>query len=366
MIARWLLLIFYLLIAAKSENSGTISGVVLNASTGKTPLSGIEVILRARVGGEDLICTRTVADDQGRFVFDKLPLGEEYIYIPGANRDGVHYPGERVRLTFDRPHAKTELAVCDAVSQPNPLVIRRQEISIRTTPGALIVTEALTIDNPSDRCYVGLSSQASGEPITLQLAVPGNFERTTFDKEFYGRRFTMLGDKLATSVPWPPGLRDLKFTYTVPLEQGLCCWQRPLDLPCEFIRVSVNTNNAGEVQCNLPAGSSAPGETVFQSSGEILKSGHVIRVEMGSLPAPLMSYARWIAVGVLLVLLIIAGIAGFGQKRRAAGQKRCDKDAAKSRSIKDRSPRTILMNLLANGTGVTLASRHYGFARLVE
>jgi hypothetical protein len=322
MIARWLIVVSCLVATAKAENGGAISGVVLDASNGRAPLGGIEVILRARVGGEDVICDRTVTDDQGRFAFERLPVGEGCSYTPGANRDGVHYPGERVRLSSERPRAEVELAACEAVSQPNPLVIRRQDVFIRSVPGALIVTEKLMIDNPSGRCYVGVAQQAGGEPITLQLGVPENFQRTTFDEEFYGRRFRMVAGKLTTSIPWTPGQRELKFTYTVPLEQG-ASWQRPLDLPCESIRVSVNTERAGDVQCNLPAAAGVAGEAVFESCGGVLQPGYMVRVEMGSLPAPMMCYGRWIAVGTLIVMFIIAGIASIGRNRPAGRGTRC-------------------------------------------
>jgi hypothetical protein len=317
MIANTLTLSFCLLVASADAGGGTISGVVVNATGEKTPLGGCQVVLRAMAGNASSICGETTTDGQGRFAFNNLQLGEEYCYLPGANRDGVHFPGARVQLTAQRPHVEVKLSVYDSITAPSPLVIRRQEIAMKFQAGALSVTESIIVDNPTRRCYVGASSQKDGEPITMQLAIPSDFERTTFQKEFFGRRFNILGDKLVTSVPWPPGQRELKFTYVLPIEKNNYLWQRPLDLPCEELRVRVQAADAREIACNLAAGPvDMPGELVYQSRGEILPKGHTVRVELGRLPVPLMAYARWLAVTLLVASFIAGGGLIYVHRRR--------------------------------------------------
>jgi hypothetical protein len=319
MIAKSLVLLYCLLTAASDAGGGTIAGTIVNASAEKTPVNRAEVVLRVQAHGETLICGETISNEQGRFAFHNLPQGEEYTYMPGANRDGVHYPGPRLHLTAQKPYAEVELSVCDSISAPSPLVIRRQDISMRFQSGALSVAESIIVDNPTQRCYVGACSEKDGEPITMQLAVPSNFERTTFLMEFFGRRFILLGDILVTSVPWPPGRHELKFTYVLPIQQGIYLWQRPLDLPCEQLRISIETNKADDVSCNLPAAPmQSSGKVVYQSHGKILPKGHVIRVELGHLPVPFMSYARWLAVTLLLVLFLIGGSLIFVRLRRTS------------------------------------------------
>jgi len=308
MIAKTLILLYCLLTAAPDAGGGTITGTVVNASAGKTFISGAEVVLRAEVHGESMICGQTVTDRDGRFVFHNLPQGDEYWYLPGANRDGVHFPGPRLQINVQKPLADAELAVYDSISAPCPLVIRRQDISMRFQSGALSVTESIIVDNPTRQCYVGARSQDGGEPITMQLSIPLNFERITFQTEFFGRRFCLLGDKLVTSLPWPPGQRELEFTYVVPVQQGFYLWQRPLDLPCEQLRVSIETPKVEDIPCNLSAEpSSTPDKAVYQSRGATLPKGHVVRVELGRLRVPFMTYAHWLAAALLLVSFCIGG-----------------------------------------------------------
>ena len=339
MIAKTLILLSFLLTAGPDAGGGTITGTVVNSSSGKTPISGAEVVLRAEVRGESVICGQTLADRQGRFVFHDLPQGNEYWYLPGANRDAVHFPGPRLHLTPQRPSADVELSVYDSISAPCPLVIRRQDISMRFQSGALSVTESIIVDNPTRRCYVGARSQDGGEPITMQLSIPPNFERITFQREFFGRRFCLLGDKLATSIPWPPGQRQLEFTYVLPVQQGFYLWQRPLDLPCEQLCLSIETPKVEDISCNLSAEpSSTPDKAVYQSHGATLPKGYVVRVELGRLPVPFMTYARWLAAALLFVSFCIGGSLIFKQLYDAS-KHRPPIDTQKSNILSTKTPR---------------------------
>ncbi len=260
---------------------GTIRGTVVNATQGRVPVTRTEVVLRAAVDGRFVPLAEATTDAHGRFLFTGLPVGADYLYLPGANRDGVHYPGKRIVLTREHPYADVELEVCDSVTHPSPLVIRRHEITIRPEPGVLKVAETIVVENPTNATYVGRPTEESKTPVTLRLAIPSDFDRTTFHKEFYGRRFSLVDERLVTGIPWTPGRRELKFTYTLPNTERHRLWERPLDLPCSHVRVRVETDKPEEVLCSLDRWSElAPGELVFESKGQTLPAGHVIRVEL--------------------------------------------------------------------------------------
>ena len=289
----------------------------MNASQDNAPVAGAEVVLRIKLDGQFGPMDQTTTDAEGKFLFGDLMVGEHFHCLPGANRDGVHYPGPRVRLTAARPRVAAKLAVRDALTRPCPLVVRRHEIDVRPEPGSLTVTESLLIANPSSKCYVGEPVGEVEEPITLRLAIPSGFERATFHKEFFGREFSLADGKLVTRIPWQPGERKLKLTYVLPNSQKHALWERPLDLPCSHVRVRVRTANPDEVACNLerilvePQGEST--ELTFESKGRTLAAGHVLRLELGRLPVPVMAYARWLA---LLVLTHLIGGATFIMIRR--------------------------------------------------
>ena len=211
----------------------------MNASRGKTPVPDTEVVLRIRLGDDFVPFHQSKTDAQGKFRFEHVPIGKDYRYLPGASRDGVHYPGPPFEVTSKQPWVSVDLQVWDSVTEPNPLVIRRQEIVLRPEPGLLYVTEAMLVENPTSACYVGRAAEGESEPVTLRLGIPSDFAQTTFFKEFFGRRFAISKQGLVTGIAWPPGRRELSFTYVVPNEKKYYRWQRPLDLPCYGLRVRV-------------------------------------------------------------------------------------------------------------------------------
>ena len=249
-------------------------------------------------------------------------MGDGVVYQAGATRHGIFYPGPRIRLTDLQPIARTELSVCDAVASPNPLVLKKMDVTIRPETGLLKVTESLLLENPSHTCYVGEAAHDGADPVTLELSIPPDFERTTFDQEFFGRRFAVVNNKVVTSVPWPPGQRELRYTYVLRNTQEVSQWKRPLDLPCSNVTVRVEGKSPDEVRCELLRRTTAGEKTVvFESAGQELPAGQVLQVELGRLPLPWMTYGKWAAVAVMLVLIAGAGWLHFRRGNRQSPAK---------------------------------------------
>lgn len=310
-------LLLLLLVAsdAADEPKGVIAGQVVNASRGDTPVPEAEVVLQVRIEGEFVPVEKTQADAEGRFRFESLPLDDDLLYLPGANRDDIHYPGQRIELTTSRSVATTTIAVRDAVSQPNPLVIRRHEIVLRGEPGVLHVVEAMLVDNPGQTTYVG--SQAEGhDPVTFELGIPDDFERLTFEEEFFGREFMAVDGRVVSGLPWTPGRRWLRYTYSIANEDAYRVWERRIDLPSDDLRIRVQHSNPDEVTCNLPQRSAeSTGEVLFTANGR-LDAGQVIQIEMGRLPLVWTQYARWLALATLLGVVAAAALIHRWSRRR--------------------------------------------------
>ena len=234
-------LVLSLLVAGQTgADHGLIRGVVREASPAGAALGNIEVILRVEVDGQFVPAAQTISDADGSFQFTGLPVDAQYVYLPGANLGGIHYPGARVRLTEAQPRADVLLAATPPLTGPNPLVILQQEIDLQTAPGVLRVRERLIIDNPTRSTYVGRAEGGQEQPVTLQLNIPADFQRVTFDHEFFGRRFSVVDGKLVTGIPWTPGRRELAFTYTLRNQDTCRVWLRPLDLPCQQLSLRVD------------------------------------------------------------------------------------------------------------------------------
>jgi hypothetical protein len=305
-----------LALATSSLHAGAITGTVVNTSTGTPVPCQVEIVLQTLVDGQFVPLREGISDQQGRFAFNRLPVGDNYVYQVGATRHGIFYPGPRIRLNELQPAAQARLSVCDAAASPCPLVLKKMDVTIRAETGILKVTESLVIDNPSHTCYVGTALHEGADPVTLELSIPPDFERTTFDQEFFGRRFMAVNGKLVTGIPWTPGERVLSYTYVLRNTKEILRWQRPMDLPCSNVTIRVEGKAADEVRCELP-GLAAAGENAseFASQGQEIPAGQVLSVELGRLPLPWMSYGKWVALAIMIVLIVGATCLHFLRRR---------------------------------------------------
>jgi hypothetical protein len=322
-------------------DSGRIRGVVVNASKGNAPVAGAEVVLRIQEDGGFVPVAATAADDRGRFRFDDLPTQGHLLFSPGASHDGVYYPGPRLRLGPETSTPVT-LQVFDTITEPCPLVELRHEVLVRPEPGLLSVTESIVVSNPTSACYVG-PPRENDRTVTLRLSIADNFEKVTFHNEFFGRRFVLSNGKLVTNVPWPPGDRELQFTYIVPVTKEQQGWERPLDLPCSRLIVRVASPTPESVSCNLGVTTQQAGQVTFDSENRPLPPGYVVQVGLGSLRLPAMFRARWIALAVLGGLIAAGTIAILARRRTSIAESR--PSGAKLRLRAGRKPRRLCQNL---------------------
>jgi hypothetical protein len=280
---------------------GIIQGTVIDGTNSGNLLPRVEVILRASVGGEMVPVGQTRTDRYGRFAFDDVPLDPSVLYLPGANRDGVHYPGERVQLDSERRIAEVELVTYSAVDAPCPLVAERHEFDLSVEGQTLVVSESLSLSNPSQTTFVG-QPMGGGVPVTFSLSIPPDFDRVTFDKELYGRRFQIVDHQPVTDMPWLPGKQEVRFTYRIPLVESEGRFLRPLDVPTATVRVRVTGTLADQITCNLPL-TSRTGPLEYASANGSLPEHFALELQFTKLPTSWIRNARWFALGLLLALV---------------------------------------------------------------
>jgi hypothetical protein len=306
------------------QNGTAIEGLVVNGSQGGVPVAGAEVVLRAIHGSEFGLVSQTLTNGKGWFRFDHLPADPDLAFLPGANRQGTHYPGPRLRLRPGEPPVRVQLTVYDAVASPCPLLAEQYDIDVNVKTGVLEIKEMLVVSNPTLTTFLGDASKDSS-PTTLSLAIPDGFERVTFDQEFDGRHFRMAGGHVVTDLPWPPGKRRLVFSYQLPVDQSRRILERRLDLPCGQVRVLVRGENAGNVSCNLPrVAASPPSPILFESSRQTTAAGEIIRLEFSHLSVPWIVSGRWLALALLGILVVVTGgwrVMRGGWRVRATGQR---------------------------------------------
>jgi hypothetical protein len=169
------------------------------------------------------------------------------------------------------------------------------------------ISETLLITNPSQNTYVGEQVE-DAPPATLRLSVPPNFDRITFGSEFYGRRFRIVDHQPVTDIAWPPGERELKFSYRIPISESGGVLRRPLDMPCRSATLRVRGQNAEEITCNLDLAERDSSETVFASTDKELPAGQIIELQIGAVPFPWVECTRWGSLVALAALMLATAV----------------------------------------------------------
>jgi len=297
-----------LLPGVESPGNVIIQGVVVNGSKSAAPVAGAEVVLLAGKDNQFKHVASTTTNQNGCFVFDHRHLtpSPDLVYVPGANWDGVHYPGPRLQLDPHGEPRRIRLTVHDAVASPCPLVAEVHEIDIHVNTGVLDVTEIVVVDNPSSTTYVGTADPDAhmAAPTTLSMSIPEGVSHVTFNKEFDGRNFRLMDGRLVTSVPWPPGKRQLAFIYQLPVENDQLLFKRLLDLPCLHARVAVTGQCSQQLTCNLPKVTAPDLVPIsFESAGQTLPAGYTLQLQMRQMSVSWIVYARWAAIILLGGLL---------------------------------------------------------------
>jgi hypothetical protein len=209
-----------------------------------------------------------------------------------------------VRLDHGNRLEHVRIAVFEAVDSPSPLEAQRHDIDVIVCQGVMEINETLVISNSSRTTYIGNEDE---EPlVTLRLSIPPNFDRVTFANEFYGRRFRIVDHQPMTDIPWPPGSRELKFSYRIPSAGGLL--RRTLDLPCCNVTLRVRGENTEKISCNLAQAEGNAEAIAFASAGEPLAAGEQIELQIGAPPFPWMKFGRWGSVIGLAGLALVTAV----------------------------------------------------------
>lgn len=323
MITGYLLCIAATMIGWQASSDGWIGGIVVNESHSQEPVAGATVVLQIKTEGDFVLLDQTTTDAAGRYLFRHLLVNPHVVYKASAHHAGIHYPGPSIRLSSEENTAGITLKVRDTVASPSPLRVKSHRIEIQPSSGQVAVTETLLIDNPTQLTYVGESQNAeSSDPTTVQLSIPADFQKVTFQQEFFGRRFAVRDGRLVTSLPWEPGTREVKFTYFLRNTQLHRRWERTLDLPTKQVELRVAATDPDDVTCNLKSlgtqqqvGST---ELRFASDDAGLPAQFVIQCELGRLPVPWTTYAKW-GVGITLGLIVVLALLLGRRTARAAG-----------------------------------------------
>ena len=208
---------------ARAAETGTIEGRVINGTTGK-PQSRVEVTLTRGSGDRREEQTLLTGAD-GRYSFEDLPTGEDTFYVLDALYEGGLFAGRPLTIpanTRKAPEIKTTLRVFEPTTDPNAILIRRDDLFLVHDGNRISVIEAIKVINPTKSAYIGRGSALSGsdaDGVTPSLGfalpdttVPETFRWLAADLDV-PQAVEIQGVGFGITSAIPPGEVDFTFSY---------------------------------------------------------------------------------------------------------------------------------------------------------
>lgn len=304
---------------------GTIEGRVLDR-TSNAPARGARVTLISGTpegAGEERATVRTGAD--GRFRFAGLATGADRIYALDVVYRGGAYAGEALTLPDDTaqpPVIETTVRVFDTTTDPNVILVRRDDLFVVEAEGGVGVIESLVVLNTSERAYIGRRGPSG--PVTLGLALPSAARAegvAVIDSNLNVPALVPTDFGAGVTVAIPPGETRLTYSYEVPGSAGLHELSRTALYGTVELNVYAGEGIALRSNRLVPNGEVTIGGTTYarHSALEGLDPGDQVQVvaELRR-SASAARAAAYAGAALALLAALFAAVLFLGRRRRAA------------------------------------------------
>ncbi|MDR7415222.1 MAG: hypothetical protein QN193_11325 [Armatimonadota bacterium] len=270
-----------------------VTGRVVHGETGRS-VRGVEVRVLGMSAGRQPQEQVTHTDAAGRFAVQMDPSLRAYavqaFYRGVVYTEGPLAPkGNRLEVT---------VRVYETTRDPRNLVLLRRALLLEpVTRGVLEIREVVVLANRAPRTYVG------GEEGTLRLPLPPGAREVSVWQGMSPVGIDASG-ALVDSLPVPPGLREMIFSYRVPHRAGRISLTLPVTLPVAAL--DVFAPEPLEIRSPSLPGREArtvQGRRVVRAWGEKIPAGSAVVVEVSGLAAP----SRTLP-GLVVGFLVLIGV----------------------------------------------------------
>jgi len=297
---------------AQGQAEGTISGRVVNGTSGGGSVAGVEVTLLTYIDDAlaDTLTIRT--DNEGNFRFDGIDPENKYIVAANYMDVDYYYSAE---FESGASNAHVEVGVCDATESDDLIRVGITHKIVTIEAETINITEFLWLVNDGDRTYVRTDG-------VLDFTLPEGAFGFAAPQELM-IDFQLLENNVITYlVPFPPGERQLVYSYKLPKpDSNEIDIHLAIDYPTDSVEIMVRGEGIEVSVSQL-----APAEPVVTDAGERYMHFHgenfprstVIDLGITRLPGEsgFPVYIIWIIIAAAVVGIVVFVAV---RKRRVGG-----------------------------------------------
>jgi mono/diheme cytochrome c family protein len=309
---------------ALPQQNGVLRGQVIDA-TSNQPVGNIEVTLYAFEDSTPLDTFTTQADEQGNYVFEKLPTEHSVFYVVEGLYRGVRYLTEPTPFIPDEDETVLDLNVYETTTSDAAVSLDRLNLLITFTPDMLRAIQLFALSNAGATTYIGQEGQ------TFAFALPENATNATF-QDGTGAGIVETETGYASTEPVLPGAEGLSIAaiYDIPYSGDTLTLELPIPANVASVNVLmqalgaeltsdqlrfVETRQAHEGEFAIFSGGSlAEGESLaFSLSGlsqlDFVAAPNIAPAATVAPVSPVdQNLVRWVILGLGGVAIIAAGI----------------------------------------------------------
>ncbi len=297
----------------------TVAVRVLNQTPGSSDPAGLAVSLTVSRGEEGRSYGPVPTDRDGTAHFDIPGIAEESQASASTAYQGVKYESDPVMLAPGADSVEIPLAVYEATSSSEKVVVSFHHSVLRPMKGAVRVTEMLMLDNRGDRTYVGRRELQPGLRAVFEYALPPGYRQLELGRGLMACCVMQLDGKLIDTMELKPGRRTIQFRYVIPATEGKLPFQPDITFATE--RYNVLVDPALKVESATGLRNSDPSEymdvaLISYEAGD-LAPGTKLRVNVAGIPFDRGPQLRWLTAAAALLLSILLLVFAMRSRRSA-------------------------------------------------
>lgn len=223
-------------VAAAAPSVATIRGVVENHTGQKRPAVGLVVKLTAYVNGAEQDWKETKTDTTGRFSF-AAPADPQRSYVVKITYKGGEYETPAITFKPGQTLREVKMRVYEPTSDAGVLKVNVHHIIVEAGQGAVQVAELLVFTNSTDRTYIGGQPRADGKRETLRFTLPAGAANVQYMEGLMECCVSATDTGMVDTMDVEPGMREIGYSYTLPVSRPTLALARRLDYPAERVEV---------------------------------------------------------------------------------------------------------------------------------
>ena len=301
--------------AAVVPPTATINGVVENHTGGKRPAAGLAVKLTASVNRAEQEWKDATTDPRGRFTF-AVPVDPQRSYVAKIIYKGGEYETPAITFKPGQTVRQAHMRIYEPTSDAGVLKVNVHHIIVEPGQGAVQVAELLVFTNSSDRTYIGGQPRADGKRETLRFNLPAGANKVQYMEGLMECCVSASDTGMVDTMDVEPGMRQIAYSYTLPVSRKTLALARRLDYPAERVEVF------GSAAAQLAVSPLTREEDVkteqgvyVRFSGASVGAGTDITLALSGLPVP-RSSTRRAAIAAFAGLIAAALVYPFLRRAR--------------------------------------------------